>query len=282
MWIIRRQLTKWWKRILIATVAVCCTILHYKYMVARLTEDGKTWNRYVDNKISVGKTTRPTYIPMIEHKCVDQSCLSLLSTIEFTAYKACESEVQNITNVSSAHIKPLCTFMNGTGRKVVALVSETGSGNTWVRGLLEKVTGICTGAIYCDPSLRNTGMIGELVVGPSVLVVKTHTPDYQWEGIPHPDRHSDPHHTDGYYGSAILLVRNPFDAFVSEWNRFATIQKLESLKAKSGSVRGLPDESHTYSLGKDMFGKCPCYAAVRVYWVFLVMYNHVISYRFES
>ncbi len=35
--------------------------------------------------------------------------------------------------------------MNGTGRSAVALVSYPGSGNTWLRGLLEQVTGICTG-----------------------------------------------------------------------------------------------------------------------------------------
>ena len=38
-----------------------------------------------------------------------------------------------------------CRFMNGTGRGVVGLVSFPGSGNTWVRGLLQAVTGICTG-----------------------------------------------------------------------------------------------------------------------------------------
>ena len=38
-----------------------------------------------------------------------------------------------------------CHFMNGTNRAPVALVSFPGSGNTWVRGLLEQATGICTG-----------------------------------------------------------------------------------------------------------------------------------------
>ena len=38
-----------------------------------------------------------------------------------------------------------CRFMRGEGRAPVALASLPGSGNTWVRGLLEKATGICTG-----------------------------------------------------------------------------------------------------------------------------------------
>ena len=36
-------------------------------------------------------------------------------------------------------------FINGTRRAAVALTSFPGSGNTWVRGLLEKATGVCTG-----------------------------------------------------------------------------------------------------------------------------------------
>ena len=44
-----------------------------------------------------------------------------------------------------------CCFMDGSRRAAVALVSYTGSGNTWVRGLLEKATGICTGKLTCEP-----------------------------------------------------------------------------------------------------------------------------------
>ena len=38
-----------------------------------------------------------------------------------------------------------CHFMDGSNRAPVALASFPGSGNTWVRGLLEKATGVCTG-----------------------------------------------------------------------------------------------------------------------------------------
>ncbi len=50
-----------------------------------------------------------------------------------------------IVNISSINKEGKCHFMNGTGRAAVALVSYPGSGNTWLRGLLEQVTGICTG-----------------------------------------------------------------------------------------------------------------------------------------
>ena len=47
-----------------------------------------------------------------------------------------------------AKVNGSCHFMNGTGRSAVALVSFPGSGNTWVRGLLETATGVCTGELY--------------------------------------------------------------------------------------------------------------------------------------
>lgn len=187
--------------------------------------------------------------------CTHKYCTSLLTRDELRAFNQCQDEVLRKTGVQPTNITSSCRFMNGTGRNVVGLVSETGSGNTWVRGLLEKATGICTGAIYCDAALRNSGMIGELVTGSSVLVVKTHTPDYQWLGVSHPGRQSDPNHADGYYQSAIILVRNPFHAFVSEWNRFVKVEKLENRFLNQSGVNRVLDNSHTYRLRKDMFGK---------------------------
>lgn len=195
-------------------------------------------------------SSTPTGIP----GCTDQHCTSLLTTSERTAFNKCRDEVFKKTGKSPGHIKALCRFLNGTGRKVVALVSETGSGNTWVRGLLEKITGICTGAIYCDAALRNGGMIGEHVIGSSVLVVKTHTPDHQWLGVPNPYRQGDSQFADGFYEAAIILIRNPFDTFVSEWNRLVTIEKVEDGLLK-GNASGVVDESHTYRLERHMFGK---------------------------
>ena len=49
-------------------------------------------------------------------------------------------------NVAGTKTGP-CHFINGTRRAAVALASFPGSGNTWVRGLLEKTTGVCTGKL---------------------------------------------------------------------------------------------------------------------------------------
>ncbi|KAJ0172941.1 hypothetical protein K1T71_011117 [Dendrolimus kikuchii] len=86
----------------------------------------------------------------------------------------------------------------------VALVSYPGSGNTWLRYLLQQVTGLVTGSIYMDYGLRVHGFPAENVTDGSVLVVKTH------EAPPlEPDK----------FKSAVLLIRNPRDAILADFNR---------------------------------------------------------------
>ncbi|XP_064388155.1 WSCD family member AAEL009094-like isoform X2 [Halichondria panicea] len=104
-----------------------------------------------------------------------------------------------------------CHFMNGSSRSAVALASFPGSGNTWARGLLEKATGVCTGSKYTDSLLRERGFNGEGLMTGAVCVVKTHHTNkpVQWSKSP----------GSSGFGSAILIVRNPFDALVSEWTR---------------------------------------------------------------
>ncbi|XP_050353576.1 WSCD family member AGAP003962 [Nymphalis io] len=87
---------------------------------------------------------------------------------------------------------------------VVALVSYPGSGNTWLRYLLQQVTGIVTGSVYMDYGLRMHGFPAENVTDGSVLVVKTHE--------------APPIEVDKFK-SAILLIRNPRDAILADFNR---------------------------------------------------------------
>ena len=91
----------------------------------------------------------------------------------------------------------------------VALASFPGSGNTWLRYLLQQSTGILTGSVFADPSLQESGF-GEGITNQSVLVIKTHN-----VGITH--------HTNNPFDRAILLVRDPFDAILAEFNRLQVI-----------------------------------------------------------
>ena len=60
------------------------------------------------------------------------------------------------------------------GPILVGLVSYLGSGNSWVRQLLESATGIYTGTVYRDPAYVEAGMIGEGVHMNNVLAIKLH------------------------------------------------------------------------------------------------------------
>ena len=105
--------------------------------------------------------------------------------------------------------------MNGDGKPVVALVSLPGSGNTWVRGLLQKATGVCTGSIYCDRTLRAEGFCGEGLRSSALLSIKTHDTALQWKGVKY--KNVNPNRP--FFDAAIFIIRDPFRAAISEWNR---------------------------------------------------------------
>ncbi|XP_078485224.1 sialate:O-sulfotransferase 2-like [Ciona intestinalis] len=91
---------------------------------------------------------------------------------------------------------------------LVALISFPGSGNTWLRHLLEQATGIYTGSVYTDKDMYNKGFLGEMEDSKSgrTLLVKDHI-------------YTDKRISLFDYSSVVLLVRNPFKALVAEFNR---------------------------------------------------------------
>ena len=146
-------------------------------------------------------------------RCDDDVCVQYLAPQERMDYNSC-------TVRSTATEQPCaCRFMNGSGRRPVALASFPGSGNTWVRGLLQLSTGICTGSLYCDKSLRRGGFPGEGVRSGSVLVVKTH----KWKSR---NRRVYSNFTE-HFSAAIFIIRNPFHALVSERHRMASLQHTD-------------------------------------------------------
>lgn len=87
---------------------------------------------------------------------------------------------------------------------ITALASFPGSGNTWLRYLLQQATGISTGSVYKDYALLKNGFPAENVSNGSVITVKTH----EWG----PE-------TMQLFDSTILLVRDPFSSLRAEFNR---------------------------------------------------------------
>ena len=127
-------------------------------------------------------------------------------------------------------------------RGLTALVSFPGSGNTWVRYLLQQATGeivtrlyrdplidsfassgVLTGSIYKDLGLMKSGFPAESIANSSVLVVKTH----EWGKSAFK-----------MFSTAILLVRDPKKAIVAEFNRQSSghvgVAAVERFKRSEG------------------------------------------------
>ncbi len=99
--------------------------------------------------------------------------------------------------------------LTGTLFPNTLLYSFEGSGNTWTRALLEEATGVWSGAVYNDKSLRDLGFRGEGHDDSSVIVVKSHifsVPTLQNLRLK-------------LYNKTILLVRNPLAAIIAERKR---------------------------------------------------------------
>lgn len=169
-----------------------------------------------------------------KHKCKEPLCAEYLTKEDRSRFNSC---LQKVKSHKGQPKDGQCHFMPQDHRAPVALASYPGSGNTWVRGLLETATGICTGFEFCDISMRVKGFAGENIVSGAVSVVKTH-------GYPHwkNKRKNNVIHFD----SAVVLIRNPLDAFVAEWNR----KIANNFRGSTVSLT-----SHVKSAGKEMFGE---------------------------
>ncbi|XP_019622376.1 PREDICTED: WSC domain-containing protein 2-like [Branchiostoma belcheri] len=131
-----------------------------------------------------------------DHSCPDDRANSCGSLTHFSAYRTVIQDIRCTKTV----------LLPTNSRPLTALVSFPGSGNTWVRHLIETATGIYTGSFYNDGDLFNKGFRGEKEnwLKRNTVAVKSHRFDR-----PHIEK----------FDSAILIIRNPYNAIVSEHNR---------------------------------------------------------------
>lgn len=159
---------------------------------------------------SVHTTKRLEPAPNVMTSRSDVRGLGYLDKLSRDRYEACKPR-QRRPSTQTVQCHDL-TFQEGKN-PIVALASTPGSGNTWVRYLLEQATGVYTGSIYCDTDLKAI-YPGEKVVSGNVIVVKTHR--YATLQLP-----SDVQEALGKtnYDKVILLIRNPYNCLLSEANR---------------------------------------------------------------
>ena len=134
---------------------------------------------------------------------------------------------------------PSTHFLSTRDGRIVALNSLPGSGNTWVRGLLEMTTRVCTGSISSDKSLKEGGFCGQGIKSGRVLVVKTHVSSLRWKG----EYYKTVAANHPLFDAAIFLIRSPFGAAVADYNR----------KMSYKFAKHQPGSRHVKYLGKPRF-----------------------------
>lgn len=124
-------------------------------------------------------------------------------------------------------------------RGLTALISFPGSGNTWLRYLLQQATGILTGSIYKDLGLMKSGFPAENICNASVRKIKVVICDLIDINISVLDQvlavktHEWGTGAFKMFSTAILLVRSPESAIYAEFNRqsaghigFASVERF--------------------------------------------------------
>ena len=236
-----------------------------------LQHPGANENRYQQRSRGTnGSTSNPTttqatssllaIVP--KSACRGPLCSEYLTKEDKNRFASCLHKVKS----NGGHPQDgQCQFMPQTHRAPVALASYPGSGNTWLRGLLEAATGICTGFEFCDISMRVKGFAGENIVSGAVLAVKTH-------GYPHwktKGKHNNNNNNGVHFDSAVVIVRNPLNAFVAEWNR----RVANNFRGSTVSL-----SSHVKSARKEMFGQpclyCICYYYITHHKFYCLLYLH--------
>lgn len=181
----------------------------------------------------------------IKSDCRDSICSEFLTDADKPHFNYCAHKTRIVSHKQYREsLQSSCVFINGSHRNPVGLASYPGSGNTWVRGLLQEVTGLCTGGVYCDTELRRNGFPGESIRSGITFMVKSHQIDPRWEWVKYSPR--DPFtyfkrvQDVPVYSAGVFILRNPFHAMVSEFKR----QTWEE-----------QPNNHIRTLGKEHFGE---------------------------
>ena len=106
------------------------------------------------------------------------------------------------------------------------LYTMPGSGNTWCRLLIEYSTGVLSGSVYNDPTLK-TLFPGEFFCNTRESVIKIHPHTHPWERVKKSiyiisDRNKCKDGQVKINNKSIHLVRDPFSAIFSEYQRLWT------------------------------------------------------------
>lgn len=136
------------------------------------------------------------------------------------------------------------TYQTNTNRVPSLLYSFPGSGNTWVRLLIDWSTGIFSGSFYLDKDLYFT-LPGEKKCDTTVSVLKAHPHLQSFAQIKKgdlPTKCNDIKFKN--ISHVIFLIRDPFDAIWSEFNRRVTNSHVNKVSSTTSSNPNIMERWH--------------------------------------
>ena len=112
----------------------------------------------------------------------------------------------------------------------IAITSFPGSGNTWLRHLLHMATGYHTGSFYHDGKLKDKGFLGEALNWDDdrLVGIKIHK-----MGLLKKTAQSRSQDMRDLISKAVLLIRSPYRAIMSEFNRVNNPHHMHTGKAET-------------------------------------------------
>ncbi|XP_077980461.1 sialate:O-sulfotransferase 1-like [Glandiceps talaboti] len=131
--------------------------------------------------------------------------LTLSVLLVYTQFRLIQ-HVENTNRTVSSGPRCQLRFAPEKSRPMVALASFPGSGNTWLRHLIEQATGIYTGNVKRSPVLDAAGFRGEDEDWRSGTTIVQKSHDFSRDLIRR-------------FHSSVLLIRNPYKAMLAEASR---------------------------------------------------------------
>lgn len=150
-----------------------------------------------------------------------------------------DERLESMCNKELGYLPPL------RSEPIVILASYPGSGNTWIRHLIQQGTRYLTGSMYNDHSIVKQ-FPAEGKRDRSVIAVKTHFPcEHCWttkKGDPVKLSQSGDLKQSKSKQAIVYIIRSPFDCILAEFKR-----KVGDMHATRFGSRYLPRYYETYS-----------------------------------
>ena len=188
-----------------------------------LEKDFEMHERMVENQVRLAEAIKKISEQNVDLVTFQSEPVRPVKIDSPSIHASSQPMMMNLQPGPPLHPAPKCGQKSfGTKFPPTLIHSFMGAGNTWLRHLIETATGFYTGSAFKDKNLYNGGFKGEYKDPKSayntVIGIKTHNPaDAVGE-----KQAFDLIRNSKEISKCVILVRNPFNTFLAEFNRMST------------------------------------------------------------